>query len=147
MSRGIWKARRTVLLAKQKSFTWKSLLLKYWNHHPAFHFGDLSEFSSPPLRAALPGREGLHCRGEAAPERSWRQQATPGGRKAPRQRAACTAPEEASVVCAMGCHLALTSAAALPPVTHMEEAGPNLHHEAGTTRSSTGAFSFQLRAL
>ena len=50
---------------------------------PAFHFGDLPEFSSPSLRAALPGREGLHCRGEAAPEQSWRQQENQAGRRRP----------------------------------------------------------------
>lgn len=41
------------------------------------------------------------------------------------------------MVCALGCQLALPSAAALPPVTHMEEeAESNLYHELGFARSS-----------
>ena len=91
------------------------------------------------MRSALPGTEGLCCKADAAPEQGWRQQETQGGRKAPRWRAACAAPEEASVVCALDYQPALTSAAALPPVTHMEEeAGLNLHHGAGTARSPMG---------
>ena len=69
----------------------------------------MPEFISPPLKAAVPGTEGLHCKGEAGPELGWRQQETQGGRKAPRQRA------KASVAYALGYQPALTSAAALRP--------------------------------
>lgn len=48
------------------------------------------------------------------------------------------------MVCALGCQLALPSAAALPPVTHMEEeAESNLYHEAGACQLLSGSNSVQ----
>ena len=52
------------------------------------------------------------------------------------------------MVCALGCQLALPSAAALPPVTSVEEeVESNLYHEAGTGQVLSGSNVVQFNEL